>query len=254
MRAWRRIALSMGLVLVSASALAVRAPAATETACSAVAGTAAISGPTHAVAWRAGIDASTAVFSLPGKSMHITITRWLTPADVAWLLVIGRDRAADGRCWVQVRLPWRPNGAAGWINADKIALEQTPWRIVVSTSRRTLTLFRAGTVVRTVSVVVGKPSTPTPDGLFAVWWAIPWHPHDFLGSWVLDLTAHSDALQQFDGGDGTVAIHGRGGASLQDPLGTANSHGCIRLSNDTIDRLVQMIGPSRLPGTPVQIS
>ena len=133
----------MGLVLVSASALPVRAPAATETACSAVAGTAAISGPTHAVAWRAGIDASTAVFSLPGKSMHIT--RWLTPADAAWLLVIGRARAADGRCWVQVRLPWRPNGSAGWINADKIALEQTPWRIVVSTSRRTLTLFRAGT-------------------------------------------------------------------------------------------------------------
>ncbi len=184
--------------------------------------------------------------------MHIT--RWLTPADAAWVLVIGRSRAADGRCWVQVQLPWRPNGSAGWINANKIALEQTPWRIVVSTSRRILTLFRAGTVVRTVSVVVGKPSTPTPDGLFAVWWAIPWHPDDFLGSWVLDLTAHSDALQQFDGGDGTVAIHGRGGASLQDPLGTANSHGCIRLSNDTIDQLVQMIGQSRLPGTPVQIS
>lgn len=252
MRAWRRILLPMGLVLVSASVLPARVAAATGTACSAVAGTAAISGPTHAVAWRVGIEASTAVFSLPGKSMHIT--RWLTSADASWLLVIGRDRAVDGRCWVQVRLPWRPNGSAGWINADKIALEQTPWRIVVSTSRRTLTLFRAGTVVRTVSVVVGKPSTPTPDGLFAVWWAIPWHPEDFLGSWVLDLTAHSDALQQFDGGDGTVAIHGRGGASLQDPLGTANSHGCIRLSNDTIDQLVQMIGPSRLPGTPVQIS
>jgi lipoprotein-anchoring transpeptidase ErfK/SrfK len=252
MRGWRRIWLSIGLVLVFASALPVRAPAATETACSAVAGTAAIGGPTHAVAWRAGIQASTAVFSLPGTSMHIT--RRLTPADAAWLLVIGPGRAADGRCWVPVRLPWRPNGSAGWINANKIPLEQTPWRIVVSTARRTLTVFRAGTLVRTVSVVVGKPSTPTPDGLFAVWWAIPWHPDDFLGSWVLDLTAHSDALRQFDGGDGTVAIHGRGGASLQDPLGTANSHGCIRLSNDTIDRLVQTIGPSPLPGTPVQIS
>jgi lipoprotein-anchoring transpeptidase ErfK/SrfK len=127
--------------------------------------------------------------------------------------------------------------------------EATRWRIVVSTAWRTLTLFRAGVAIRTVSVVVGKPSTPTPFGLFAVWWAIPWHPDAFLGSWVLDLTAHSDALQQFDGGDGTVAIHGRGGASLQDPLGAANSHGCIRLSNDTIDWLVQPIGASRLPGT-----
>jgi len=177
----------------------------------------------------------------------------LTPADAAWLLVIGRSRAAHGRCWVQVRLPWRPNGSAGWINADKITPQRTPWRIVVSTTRRTLTLFRAGNVVRTVAVVVGKPSTPTPNGLFAVWWAIPWHPDNFLGSWVLDLTAHSNALQQFDGGNGTVAIHGRGGASLEDPLGTADSHGCVRLSNDAIDWLVQTIGPSRLPGTPVQI-
>jgi lipoprotein-anchoring transpeptidase ErfK/SrfK len=216
-------------------------------------GTTSVSGPTHAVAWRVAIEASRAVFSsLPGKSTHIT--DWLTPTNAAWLMVIARPRAARGRCWVEVRLPWLPNGSAGWINADDLTPQRTPWRVVVSTSRRTLTLFRAGKAVRTVSVVVGKPGTPTPDGLFAVWWAIPWHSDDFLGSWVLDLTAHSDALQQFDGGDGTVAIHGRGGASLQDPLGTANSHGCVRLSNDTIDWLVHTIGPSRLPGTPVQIS
>ena len=133
-------------------------------------------------------------------------------------------------------------------------LEQTRWRIVVSTARRTLTLFRAGAAIRTVSVVVGKPSTPTPRGLFAVWWAIPWHPHAFLGSWVLDLTAHSHVLHQFDGGDGTVAIHGRGGASLLDPLGSARSHGCVRLANDAIDWLVETIGPAQLPGTPVQIN
>jgi hypothetical protein len=35
-------------------------------------------------------------------------------------------------------------------------------------------------------VLVGKPSTPTPLGLFAIAWAIPWHPTDFLGSWVLE--------------------------------------------------------------------
>jgi L,D-transpeptidase catalytic domain len=193
MRAQRRILLSTGLVLVSASILPVRAAATGGTACPAVLGTTAVSGPTHAVAWRVAIEASTAVFSSPpGKSMHIT--RWLTPTDAAWLMVIAHARAAHGRCWVEVRLPWRPNASAGWINADKVVLGRTLWRIVVSTSRRTLTLFRAGNAVRTVSVVVGKPGTPTPDGLFAVWWAVPWHPDDFLGSWVLDLTAHSDAL------------------------------------------------------------
>lgn len=133
-------------------------------------------------------------------------------------------------------------------------MEQTPWRIEASTARRTLTLFKAGKPVRTIRVVVGKPSTPTPTGLFAVARAIRWHPNDFLGSWVLELTAHSNVLQRFDGGDGTVGIHGRGGASLLDPLGSAASHGCIRLANDSIDWLVKTIGQHRLPGTPVNVS
>jgi lipoprotein-anchoring transpeptidase ErfK/SrfK len=162
--------------------------------------------------------------------------------------------AADDRCWLRVRLPWRPNSAAGWINASRVVLKKTSWRIAVSTNRRTLTLFRRGAPVGTVQVVVGKPSTPTPQGLFAVTWAIPWYPSDFLGSWVLDLTAHSDVLKQFDGGIGTVAIHGRGASSLVDPLGTAASHGCVRLANDAIDWLVRTIGEGQLAGTPVQIS
>ena len=253
MRFPERLSLSVGLLFVCAFMVPVQSAGARDTACSTALGNAVVGGPTSTTAWRGAIGAPTAVFSsLAGKRLHIT--RWVTPTDAAWLLVTARARGADRRCWLQVRLPWRPNGSAGWINADNVVLARTPWRIVVSTIRHTLTLFRAGKSVRIVSVVVGKPSTPTPDGLFAVWWAIPWHPDDFLGSWVLDLTAHSDVLRQFDGGDGTVAIHGRGGASLQDPLGTALSHGCIRLSNDAIDWLAQTIGPSGLPGTPVQIS
>jgi hypothetical protein len=37
----------------------------------------------------------------------------------------------------------------------------------------------------------------------------------FLGSWILPLTAHSDALRRFEGGDGTAGIHGPGGASAR---------------------------------------
>ena len=75
----------------------------------------------------------------------------------------------------------------------------------------------------------------------------------FLGSWVLSLSAHSDVLMRYDGGDGRAALHGRGGASFLDPLGTAASHGCVRLSNETISWLVRTIGRTRLPGTPVRI-
>lgn len=212
----------------------------------------AVRGPGNAVAWRAGLESRTAVLDrLPGQSLRAS--RWVSPANAPWLLVLSRPHVADGRCWLEVRLPWRPNAAVGWVNASRVVLARTPWRIVVSTVRRTLTLLRSGAAVRTLSVVVGKPSTPTPTGLFAVAWAIPWHPSDFLGSWVLELTAHSDVLQQFDGGDGTVGIHGRGGASLLDALGTAASHGCIRLANADIDWLVGTVGAGRLPGTPVEV-
>ena len=244
---------SVWLVVVAAAVLPVGNADAVRSACANVHDRTSVAGPTRTVAWRAEIKTRTAVFyRLPKNGVHPS--RWLRPTDALWLLVVARPRVADDRCWLRLRLPWRPNEAAGWVNANEISLEKTPWRIEVSTAKRTLTLLRAGASVRTISVVVGKPSTPTPGGLFAIVWAIPWYPKDFLGSWVLELTAHSNVLKQFDGGDGTVGIHGRGGASLLDPLGSAHSHGCIRLANNAIDWLVARVGQGQLPGTPVQIS
>ena len=175
------------------------------------------------------------------------------PAQASWLLVLDAARTHSGRCWVQVRLPWRPNDASGWVDATQVILRPTTWRIVVSTAGRSLSVFRRGRLVRRVQVVVGAPGTPTPVGLFSTIgaWASP--PDAFLGSWILPLTAHSDVLQQFDGGDGTVGIHGRGGASLLDPLGSARSHGCVRVDNSSIDWLVGSIGSGALPGIPVRV-
>jgi hypothetical protein len=107
--------------------------------------------------------------------------------------------------------------------------------------------------VQRLKVVVGAPETPTPVGLFSIIGAWRSPPSSFLGSWILALTAHSEVLRRFDGGDGTVGVHGRGGASLQAPLGTARSHGCIRLANSAIDRLVHLIGARRLAGIPVSV-
>jgi len=221
--------------------------------CANVAGPKPVKGPEPDISWRIGLTGRTAVFdSLPGRRLRQS--EWVGPREAPSLLVIAPPRSDQGRCWVRVRLPWRPNNASGWINADNVSLTQTGWRIEVSTARRTLTLFQGGKPVRTISVVVGAPGTPTPNGLFAIAWAVPWNPNAFLGSWVLELTAHSNVLQQFDGGDGLVGIHGRGGASLLNPLGTAASHGCIRLANADIDWLVHRIRAADLPGIPVEIS
>lgn len=204
------------------------------------------------MAWRAELLGPTRVYR--GVSHAGTTTRRsVGPAQASWLLVLDAARTHDGRCWVQVRLPWRPNDAVGWVNASRLILRATAWRIVVSVAGRSLTVYRGGSLVRRVQVVVGAPSTPTPLGLFSIIGAWRSPPTAFLGSWILPLTAHSTVLREFEGGDGTIGIHGRGGASLLDPLGSADSHGCIRLDNSSIDRLVGQIGAGALPGIPVLV-
>jgi lipoprotein-anchoring transpeptidase ErfK/SrfK len=113
-----------------------------------------------------------------------------------------------------------------------------------------VSLLRDGRVVRTYRAVVGQARWPTPRGLFAVSERVPQpDPNGFLGPWALLLTAYSPTLTSFDGGPGQVALHGRAGASLADPLGSARSHGCIRIPNDGI-RLLARVARE---GTPVDV-
>ena len=208
--------------------------------------------PTSKVAWRAELLGRAGVYG--GVSRAGTRARiFVGPAQASWLLVLDAARTHSGRCWVEVRLPWRPNDAIGWVDTSQVILRPTTWRIVVSTAERSLSVYRGGSLVRRVQVVVGAPSTPTPVGLFSIIGAWASSPDAFLGSWILPLTAHSGTLQQFEGGDGTVGVHGRGGASLLDPLGSARSHGCIRLDNSSIDWLVGSIGVGAIPGIPVRV-
>ena len=97
--------------------------------------------------------------------------------------------------------------------------------------------------------VVGKPSTPTPRGLFAVDERIRQPAGSELGPWALFLTAHSRVLRNYGGGPGRVAIHGRSGPLLAAPLGTAASHGCIRVD----DRRVRWLDRVAVEGTPVLV-
>lgn len=177
----------------------------------------------------------------------------IDPALNPWLLVLGLARADDGECWVRLRLPARPNDASGWVPARQVRLAPTPWRIAISRAERTLTLLHDGRPRTTARVVIGAAATPTPGGLFAVEGAWRNDPREFSGAWIVALTAHSRALRRFDGGEGRVAIHGRGGASLRDPLGSARSHGCVRVANDDLDRLVRTVGRWRLVGVPVRV-
>jgi hypothetical protein len=176
------------------------------------------------------------------------VSRWGTPTA---LLVLASRRGPEGALWLRVLLDRRPNGAAVWLAADDTLLSVDPWRLRVSLRRRRVTVYRADRPVRTFAAVVGKAATPTPVGLFAIAAELRQpEPRGFEGSWVLPLTAHSRVLTRFDGGDGQVALHGRGGASLLDPLGSARSHGCVRLANAAIAWIARHV-PA---GTPVRVA
>jgi hypothetical protein len=205
--------------------------------------------PTRTVAWRTYVPPSTPVRARPSSPA----SRAPLTLVAAWRLVLGSARGRDGACLLEVRLDRRPNTAHGWVAASRVRLVPTRWRIEVVRAARRATLRHAGHAVARWHVVVGKPSTPTPAGLFALQASYRTPPASFEGSWILALTAHSDVLSTFDGGDGQVALHGRGGPSLQDPLGTAASHGCIRFDNHAISSIVRRIGRDRLPGVPVAV-
>jgi lipoprotein-anchoring transpeptidase ErfK/SrfK len=166
-------------------------------------------------------------------------TRW--SGSVQRLMVLG-SREAGGRTWLKVRLPIRPNGSAGWMPRNRVRLALSRRFITIDLSRRLLRVYKRGRVLKRFKVVVGAPSTPTPRGLFAIYDRVRQpDPKGFTGPWVLPITAHSEKLRKFDGGPGVVGLHGRGPASLGDPLGSARSHGCIRMDNSRIRYLSRLM-------------
>ncbi len=168
------------------------------------------------------------------------------------LPVLARRWADGGRAWLLVRLPGRENGApqpprAGWISASHTELRMTPWHIVVDLGARELTVYDDGRPMRHFAAVVGKPSTPTPEGQFFVEEDVILSRGQPGGPFALASSARSNVLREFDGGPGQIAIHGRGGLGGQ--LGTAESHGCVRLANGAITWLAAHVGA----GTPITI-
>lgn len=168
-------------------------------------------------------------------------------ADGPTTLMVTRSTVVDGRRWVEVLLPKRPNGTTGWLPADVLRLRTTDLRIVIDIGDRRMDLRRAGRRVMRVPVAVGKPGTPTPMGRFAVAELVRTRiPGAFLGPVVFPLTGYSETLNEFAGGDGRVAVHG---TSLPELIGTRASNGCIRMRNRDVVRLSRIVRP----GVPVVI-
>jgi len=145
-----------------------------------------------------------------------------------WLPVIHQ---VDG--WVQVLLPSRPNGSTGWLPSDQVEHEVSPYLIRVHLASRSLELFFEDRLTGSWPVAVGAPATPTPVGRTFVLGSItdPGQPYSPV---ILPLGMHSETLDTYGGGPGTVALHTWPDSSV---FGTAASHGCVRVTSEALDHL-----------------
>ena len=159
---------------------------------------------------------------------------------------IGRRKTESGD-WIRVSLGIRPNGSTGWVPAKAGRLVPLDWSIRVDLARRQLVVRHNWRVVKRITIVVGAESTPSPTGRFFVVEHVrlgtSWSPN----GWALALSAFSNILRHYDGGEGQVALHARG--TLRGALGSASSHGCVRLPDAIAAWLARWI-PN---GTPVRI-
>ncbi len=200
------------------------------------------------------LTANEAVRATPnGRRIAIVLARRPLTGGPTVLPVLSRTADRSGRTWLRVRLPGRtlgtrPPPASGWINAAQTQLRVTLWHIVVDLGSRTVTVYDDGHSVRRFSAIVGKPSTPTQPGQYFVEEDVILSNGQPGGPFALATSDRSAVLKEFDGGPGQIAIHGL--QNLGGRLGTAESHGCVRLANKNITWLAKRVGA----GTPITIS
>ncbi len=153
-------------------------------------------------------------------------------------LVLGVVDEPSGE-WVEVMLPIRPNGSTGWVSAESLEIYVADSEIFVDLSERTLSYRVGDVVVLETEVGIGSEYNQTPTGHFFVTDSVslanpnsPWGPH------ALGISARSDTITGFNGGDGIIGIHGTNNPSS---IGSNISLGCVRLPNDMITALHELV-------------
>lgn len=169
------------------------------------------------------------VFAAPGAP---AIAR-IGPAQIGdtWLPVV-----AEQPGWVQVLLPSRPNGSAGWLPVDGLDRAVTPYVVRVHLRSFQLELLRQGALLGKWTIGIGKNAHPTPSGRTFMLGSFSDRKQRYSPV-ILPLGTHSPTLDSFGGGPGTVAIHTW---PTDDVFGTRSSDGCIRVPHDALDQLAEV--------------
>lgn len=184
------------------------------------------------------------VFEGPGGTWPTRTLPATTILGTATVVTAVGEPTEDG--WLEVLVPGRPNSGTGWIDTEDVDLFVVADRIVIDLSDRELVYYIDGVEKMRSAITVGTDHNPTPTGRFFVTDRVlidgggPWGPA------AIGLSARSETITEFNGGDGIIGIHG---TNKPGSIGQAASLGCVRLPNELITDLRDMVSL----GTPVEI-
>jgi L,D-transpeptidase-like protein len=141
--------------------------------------------------------------------------------------------------WLRVMEKQLPNGRTGWIKAGAAGIVLSPWSMRADLSDRLVEVLKDGRVVKRIPVGIGKPTTPTPLGSFAVTDKLHYSkPNPAYGCCVLGLTGRQPLVPSQWPDGLRMAIHG-----TNDPgsIGAPASLGCLRASEADMRWLVKRL-------------
>jgi hypothetical protein len=187
--------------------------------------------------------------SRPVSGAHrITRTHRRTEDGFSEVYLALRSRSdSQGRTWIKVRIPMRPNGRKGWVRDGALGpLYTVRTRMVVDRARERATLYRNGHKIWREPVGLGAPSTPTPPGNFWIRekFKVTDDPTGIYGPYAFGTSDYS-VLTDWPGG-GVIGIHGTNEPGL---IPGRPSHGCIRVRNGPVAKLYRLLPV----GTPLLI-
>ena len=193
-------------------------------------------------------DAEIEIWDAPGGRVVTTVdaSDVLTAPDATPLVFLVSKQQVD---WYEVYLPIRPNGATGWVPSSAVTIATTDFALEVYLASHELVVAQAGEELARFSIAVGASDMPTPGGVYFLRELLrPPDPNDVYGVYAYGLSGYSPVLDSFRGGDAVIGLHGTNEPAS---IGTNVSHGCLRMFNEDITRLVTEF---QLPlGTPVHI-
>lgn len=222
-----------------------------------------LSDPASAPASEGDPDATTS--GDPGDTVHVAesldtslVVFDAAQGDAGELVTLTADDQASGKIvclvvqqvgdWVEVHLPEGPADRTGWVERDDVALSRHRFRIEVSQSAHTLTLYAGEAVALSAPVALGPDSPEVGEELFIKELVQPPVPDGAYRTYAYGLSGAQNDLADFTAGRGVVAVHGV--ADIR-TLGTDVPAGSIGVGTDIVTRLVDTIG---LPlGTPVDV-